>query len=359
MAAMVPSQFPSDHTGPAAGTPPRVSVLGAGVAGLTAAYELARAGVPVTLVEREAAPGRGCSFYAGGMIAPWCEAAEAEPALVALGRESLRYWQDIVPVATRGGSLLVAPARDLPELARFGRRTSNFATLDGDGIAALEPDLAGRFSRGLYFAEEAHLDPRAALAEIHRRLVDSGLASFRFGADGGMADGDDAGGWTIDCRGWAARDRLPDLRGVKGEMVVLFTRDITLSRPVQLLHPRTPVYIVPRGDGRFMVGATSLENEERGRVRARALLDLIGAAYTVHPAFGEAEVVEIGCDLRPAFPDNMPGLRRQGRRLHINGLYRHGFLAAPALAARAKAIIVDGDPFQEQADADLRQRHTA
>ena len=95
-------------------------------------------------------------------------------------------------------------------------------------------------------------------------------------------------------------------------MLVLFTREIAFSRPVQLLHPRNPVYIVPRGDGRFMVGATMIENEERGRVRARALLDLIGAAYTVHPAFGEAEVVEIGCDLRPAFPDNMPKPPQRG-----------------------------------------------
>ena len=333
----------------------RISVIGAGVAGLTAAYEFVRAGCAVTIHDRQVSVGRGCSFYAGGMIAPWCEAEASDPVIVGLGLEALRYWRETVPVAVQRGSLLVAPARDLPELARFGRRTSHFETVDAAAIAALEPDLAARFSRALYFAEEAHLDPRAAIAELDRRIRASGLATFRFGEAVDEADAD----WIVDCRGLAARDRLPDLRGVKGEMLVLQTRDIALSRPVQLLHPRNPVYIVPRGDGRFMIGATMIENEERGRVRARALLDLIGAAYAVHPAFGEAEVVEIGCDLRPAFPDNLPRLRVEGRRLFINGLFRHGFLLAPALASRARRMILDGARFPEVMDAHQHQRHYA
>lgn len=333
----------------------KISVIGAGIAGLTAADAFVRAGCDVTIFERGGEAGRGCSYYAGGMIAPWCEAEESEPVVVDLGLESLRYWREEVPIALANGSLLVAPARDLPELARFGRRTSHFETIDAERIGALEPDLAGRFSRALFFAEEAHLDPHVAVAELRRRLDASPRATFRFSEVADDPDGD----WIIDCRGFAARDRLEDLRGVKGEMLVLRTSEIAFSRPVQLLHPRHPVYIVPRGDGRFMVGATMIENEEPGRVRARALLDLIGAAYTIHPAFGEAEVLEIGCDLRPAFPDNLPRIRRAGRRLFINGLYRHGFLIAPALAARACRMALEGVHFPEVSDADPRQRQTA
>ena len=334
---------------------PTIGVVGAGIAGLTVAYEFVRAGCTVTIVERGAASGHGCSFYAGGMIAPWCEAESAEPVVADLGREALLYWRETVPVALGNGSLLVAPARDLPELARFGRRTDHFETIDGPAIAALEPDLASRFSRALFFAEEAHLDPRVATAELTRLLDASGRATFRFGSDAEPTDAD----WIVDCRGLAARDRLPDLRGVKGEMLVLQTTDIAFKRPIQLLHPRNPVYIVPRGDGRFMIGATMIENEERGRVRARAMLDLIGAAYTIHPAFGEAEIVEIGCDLRPAFPDNRPRIRREGRRLFVNGLFRHGFLLAPALASRVRRMVLDGAHFPEVSDADQRQRQVA
>lgn len=334
----------------------RINIIGAGVVGLTAALEFVRAGCAVTILERRDAAGRGCSFYAGGMLAPHCEAESTEPVVVALGLESLAYWLDVVPLAARRGSLLVAAARDLPELARFGRRTSHFETIDGEAIAELEPDLGGRFARGLYFKDEAHLDPRDAVMALERLLGDSGRATFHFGQDESAAPEAD---WTIDCRGYAARDRLRDLRGVKGEMLVLQTRDIALARPVQLLHPRTPVYIVPRSDGRFMIGATMIENEEGGRVTARGMLDLLGAAYTIHPAFGEAEIVEIGCDLRPAFPDNLPKIRVDGRRLFINGLFRHGFLNAPALARRARQVVLDGAYFPEVMDADQRQRQRA
>ncbi len=115
-------------------------------------------------------------------------------------------------------------------------------------------------------------------------------------------------GFVVDCRGLAARDALPDLRGVRGEMVVVRTHDISLSRPVRLLHPRIPLYIVPRGDGVFMIGATMIESEERRAVSVRSAVELLNAAYTLHPAFGEAEIVELGADLRPAFP-RQPAVR--------------------------------------------------
>jgi glycine oxidase len=330
-------------------------VIGAGIAGLTAAYELARRGAAVELVERREAPGRGCSFYAGGMLAPWCEGESAEPLIVSLGQEALTYWTRTVPVARREGSLVVAPARDKPELARFARRTSAHETVESDSMAALEPDLAGRFDRALLFPQEAHLDPRAAVAELTRRLSAMPNVTLTFGSE--PAEGTPAT-WTLDCRGLAARDALPDLRGVKGEMLVLETHEIALSRPVRLLHPRWPVYIVPRGQGRFMLGATMIESERAGHVTARSAMELLNAAYALHPAFAEAEIVEFGSELRPAFPDNLPRIRKAGRTLYINGLFRHGFLLAPALARMAAAIVLDNAIFPEVMDADQRERQT-
>jgi glycine oxidase len=147
---------------------------------------------------------------------------------------------------------------------------------------------------------------------------------------------------VFDCRGLAARDAAPDLRGVKGEMVVLRCPDVGLARPVRLLHPRHPLYVVPRGDGVYMLGATMIEATERGRITARSLLEMLSAAYALHPAFAEAEVLEIGVDARPAFPDNLPRIRRRGARILVNGLYRHGFLLAPALARMAADLALDG-----------------
>ncbi|WP_395665528.1 FAD-dependent oxidoreductase [Methylocella sp.] len=323
---------------------PRVRVIGAGVLGLCAALAFSEAGAEVEVVERRDGPGLGCSFLAGGMIAPWCEAESAEPVVVELGFEALAFWTETVPVALRRGSLVVAPARDRPELARFARRTSGFERVDGARVAELEPDLAGRFDDALFFPHEAHLDPRAAIRALAARLEASPNVRLRYGA-GAAPVADDDVDWTIDCRGFDARREVEGLRGVKGEMLVLQTRDVSLSRPIRMIHPRHPVYIVPRGDGRFMIGATMIENEEAGRVTARAMLELLGAAYTAHPAFGEAEIVETGAGVRPAFFDNLPRVRVEGRRIVLNGLYRHGFLLAPAVARRAVDVALRGaDP---------------
>jgi glycine oxidase len=264
----------------------RVCIIGAGIAGLTTTFEFARAGCDVELIECREGPGLGCSYLAGGMLAPWCEAEGTEKLIVDLGLEALKFWTESVPVATRLGTLVVAPARDRPELIHFARRTSGYEHIDAGRIAALEPDLAGRFEEALFFPSEAHLDPRAAMASLAARLVDFDNVTLRYGAATKQAL--EHADWTIDCRGLAAQDALPDLRGVKGEMLVLSTREIALRRPVRLLHPRHPAYIVPRGDGRFMIGATMIENEEAGRITARAMLELLGAAYCLHPAFAEA-----------------------------------------------------------------------
>ncbi len=138
-------------------------------------------------------------------------------------------------------------------------------------------------------------------------------------------------GIVIDCRGLGARDTFPDLRGVKGEMIIVESDEIELSRPVRLIHPRWPLYIIPRANHQFMIGATSIEREDDG-VSVRSALELLSAAYAVHPAFGEARIVEIGSGLRPAFPDNLPRIAIDNQRIAVNGLYRHGFLLAPALA---------------------------
>jgi len=334
-----------------------IRVIGAGVAGLTVALEFARAGCDVEIIERKPGPGLGCSWFAGGMLAPWCEAESAEPLIVTYGIEALTYWTRDVHVAEVHGSLVVAPARDRPDLIRFSRRASHYETRDGAAIAALEPDLEGRFDLALFFPQEAHLDPRAALAELAALLAERDNVVFRFNTEAD-ALGRDCD-WTIDCRGFEARDRLRDLRGVRGEMLVLETREIQLSRPIRLLHPRYPVYIVPRGDGRFMIGATMIESGENGAMTARSALELLSAACAVHPAFGEASIIEMGANVRPAFADNLPRLRLEGRTLFVNGLYRHGFLAAPAVARRAAETVLKGAYFPEVMDADPRERQRA
>ena len=331
----------------------RVTVIGAGVAGLTSALALAERGAEVEILERSERLGDDCcSWCAGGMLAPWCEAESAEREVVELGRGAVGWWEERVSGVERNGTLVVTAPRDTGEIERFAARTQNHERADEARIAALEPDLAGRFRKGLFFAEEGHLDPRRALADLAERLAARGVA-IRFGVDAAPnAHGDAA---ILDCRGLAARDALPELRGVRGEMLILRTHEIKLSRPVRFLHPRIPLYVTPRADGHFMIGATAIESASRGPVTARSAIELLSAAYALHPAFGEAEIVEMRADARPAFPDNLPRIVKQGDRIYFNGLYRHGFLLSPAFAERAAATLLEDEIDHE----DHRQRRRA
>jgi len=337
-------------------SPSKVIVVGAGVAGLACALELEERGLSVEVIDRGRRLGEAsCSWMAGGMLAPWCERATTDAAVLTLGQPSIDWWTRRFAGTVRNGSLVVAQTRDSAELTRLSERTERSNWLDGDRIAEFEPDLAGRFRRALFFPDEAHLDPRRALTALADELGKRGVA-IHFGVEfspvGEFSPVDARGDLIVDCRGLGARDALPDLRGVRGEMVVVRSRDLALSRPIRLLHPRIPLYIVPRGDGVFMIGATMIESEERGGASVRSTVELLNAAYAIHPAFGEAEILEVGADLRPAFPDNLPAVRRGPHGLLVNGLYRHGFLLAPAMAQQA-ADLVESD------HADLRQRRSA
>jgi glycine oxidase len=353
------------------------TVVGAGVLGLAAATELAERGFAVTLCERNPGLGGNASWLAGGMLAPYCEGESAPWSVVERGMMAIDWWTRHVPDVARNGTLVVAPPRDAPDLDRFAARTRGFEAVDAEAIAALEPDLGGRFRRGLFYPTEGHLDPRAAMTALCEGLVRKG-ADLRFAytypylgdlhvglpipsplvgeGKGGGALGlipgrlsiaatphspppggreSTAPAVLIDCRGWSARDALADLRGVRGEMLLVRTGEVRLSRPVRLLHPRIPLYVVPRADGVFMIGATMIESAEKGGVSVRSAIELLNAAFTLHPAFGEAEILEMSANVRPAYPDNEPCLVERDGRIFLNGAYRHGYLLAPHLAVQS------------------------
>jgi glycine oxidase len=305
-----------------------VTIIGAGIAGAWQALLFAQAGHQVMLHERsDAAMTRSTSHWAGGMLAPYCEAEVSEPVISRLGIRSLDLWREHVPDTPFNGSLVVAHPRDRADFERFAKLTTGHRRLDAAAMTGLEPSLEGRFRDGLFYPSEGHVEPRLVLPELHAR-IDAAGGSIKFNSDITM---DDIDGIAIDCRGLAGRDTTPNLRGVKGEMIIVESDEVELSRPVRLIHPRWPLYIIPRANHQFMIGATSIEAEDTG-VSVRSALELLSAAYAVHPAFGEARIVEFGSGLRPAFPDNLPRIAVHNQRIAVNGLYRHGFLLAPALA---------------------------
>ena len=316
-----------------------IDVVGAGILGLWQALTLARAGHRVRLIEASAEPfTAAASRFAGAMLAPWCEAEAAEPIVREAGIAGLELWRAAYPGIVQAGTLVLAQSRDMTELRRFARLAPGHTEIDAARIDALEPDLAGRFRTGLFYADEAHMRTPAALSALLDGVRAAGaelLLGQRWDKTG---DAD----FTVDCRGLAARDALANLRGVRGERLLVRTRDITLQRPVRLLHPRYPLYIVPWGDGLHLIGATVIESEDPSPMTVRSALELLGMAYALSPAFAEAEIVELSAGVRPAFPDNVPRVVVRGRTIHVNGAHRHGFLLAPALARVVAEIVREG-----------------
>lgn len=318
-----------------------ITIAGAGLAGLACAWELVQRGAEVTIYERGQGPGTdSVARFAGGMLAPWCERASAEEEVITLGAGAADWWAKVTPV-TRRGTLVVAPPRDREELTQFARRTTGYRPVSQADIDKMEPALTGRFGQGLFFEAEAHLDPRKALRDLAAHVQALGVhINFATGAPARV---------DINCTGTAA-DTLPQLRAVRGEMAILHCRDVTITRTLRLLHPRIPLYLVPRGAGMYMVGATMIESSSARAPTVRSLIEMLSAAFTLHPAFAEASVVETGAGLRPAFANNLPQILCQNGTIHLNGLYRHGFLLAPAMAARVADLY-----FQENANEHRRE----
>jgi len=243
------------------------------------------------------------------------------------------------------GTLVVWHRQDAAEARRFAQRLQATAArlpdlpqaqpLDAVGLTQLEPSLGAHFSQGLYLPGEGQLDNHqllaALLAQLQRLPVTLHWNSPRTPND--FAPGQPGQpDWVLDCRGVGAQAQWPGLRGVRGEIATLLAPQVRLSRPTRLIHPRYPIYIAPKQNGYFLVGATEIESDDTSPVSVRSALELLSAAYTVDSGFGEARIVELVAQCRPALPDNLPALRWHAPRcLQINGLYRHGYLIAPAM----------------------------
>ncbi len=342
----------------------RVGIAGAGLLGRLLAFELSRAGHAVDVFDPAAdAQDRGAAgFTAAGMLSPVAELEGADTGVFALGLRSLALWPAIVaalpqPVQwLQRGSLLLAhrgdegAARRVLDLLRHKAPPSHAPEpLDRARLQALEPAVQGPAQAWLLPCEGQIHTVQAMLALAAASTAQG--VRWHWGqrlarAEPGTlhtAGGTHRFDWVFDVRGLGAR--APDdavaaqLRGVRGEIFWLHAPGVALQRPLRLLHPRHRVYLVPRPDNTVVVGASEIESEDRSPVSLRSTVELLAAAHSVVPALAEARVVHSETNLRPALPDNRPCLHTEPGRTRINGLFRHGWLVAPALVEQAMAAL--------------------
>ena len=335
-----------------------IGIAGAGLAGRLLAWRVLRAGCRVSLFDaRRRDDLATASMTAAAMLSPLAELAVSDDAVFALGQRSMQLWPKwIDELAENGGepvyfrqegTLVIAHAQDHASLAHFTRLlhhklpeacSAQLHTLDAQALAQKEPLLAGRFGGGLFLEGEGQLandQLMAALAlEIDRLggIWHEGQSVLQIETQRIVcADKLHAVDVAVDARGTGSKVLLPNLRGVRGEVLRVECTGVALQRPVRLMHPRYQLYVAPRPNHEFVVGATELESEDDGPVTVRSVLELASALHSLHPSFGEARVLRMSAALRPALDDHRPVVIKRDGVWHINGLYRHGYLCAPAL----------------------------
>ncbi|MCU7373749.1 FAD-dependent oxidoreductase [Paucibacter sp. O1-1] len=329
----------------------RIAIAGAGLAGRLFAWVLARAGHSVEVFDPALGPepsfdGQGAAaFTAAGMLSPLAEQECGGEDIAALGWRSLALWPGIVGRLKAQvrlgvqGSLLLAHRSDRGAAARALARMPGAQDLSPDQQRALEPALAPGLCAWL-LPGEGLIHPVEAMAALHAEAAGvawhwqqavSAVEPGRLQLTGGRYVHAD---WALDTRGLGGRPELPSLRGVRGEVVVLALPGHGLLRPLRLLHPRHRVYLVPRSEHELIVGASEIESEDRSPVSLRSAVELMAAAHSVLPALAEARISRLDRHLRPALPDNLPHSHHEPGLLRLNGLYRHGWLLAPALVQR-------------------------
>ncbi|WP_053094160.1 FAD-dependent oxidoreductase [Cellvibrio sp. pealriver] len=346
-----------------------IAIAGAGLLGRLIAWRLRLQGHDITLFEAgKLQPDntlRAAAFTAAGMIAPLSEAVVSDANVYRMGQFALQRWpqwlsdlpqanlpQQNPQLFFAKGSLLVAHPQDESELQQFENELNfvvpecrNYQWLSGHEIQTLEPDLHSHFLRGLLLQEEGHLHNREFLQQLGDELVRLNVTIYEntpVEVDPHTIralDRTEKFDLVIDCRGLGAKTQLTQLRGVRGETLHVETSEIRLQRPVRLMHPRYQLYVVPKPNNRFIIGATQIESEDRSPVTLQSSLELGSALYTLSPAFAEARIIETDTNLRPAFMDNLPKIFCSPGLIIANGLFRHGYLLAPAVTEQVLAQV--------------------
>ncbi|MBU3562978.1 MULTISPECIES: FAD-dependent oxidoreductase [unclassified Polynucleobacter] len=349
----------------------KYAIVGGGLMGRLLAVALAKGGAQVDLFDKGGPDGsHAAARIAAAMLAPLAESAITEDSVVRMGLHSLPRWKELIanlssPVYFQQvGTLILWHRQDASEAERFAAHLdkncrsnadlSEPQKLNNEALRELEPGVADRFTQGLYLPNEGQLDNRQLLDALASELtllkVNCHWHTEIEPSELRKQTGYKA---VIDCRGtgakeaWSTGDKSNNLRGVRGEVIRLYAPEVKLRRPTRLIHPRYPIYIAPKENDVYVVGATEIESDDLSEMSVRSAMELLSAVYTVHSGFAEARILEMATHCRPTLKNNLPEIRSIRNKgladlIMINGLYRHGFMISPAVLDCALELLEFG-----------------
>ena len=333
-----------------------IGIAGVGLVGRVLALNLLRQGHTLTLFDEDTAYGeKAAGMTAAGMLAVFAELESAESVIFDHGNRSIALWPDLleqVGVADayqQIGSIITAHPQDYNELDHFIEtlkskvpEAAEIKLLDRRELTQLEPDLE-QHAKAFFIPQEGQVDAQRFMQASSDYLLAHVDVTWKQNmkvldvSQEGISTKDrvEVFDWVFDARGLGASDQVENLRGVRGEVLWLDAPEVNITRPTRMLHPRYKIYIVPRRNNRYVIGATEIESEDKSPISVRSSLELLSAVYSMHSGFAEARIVKTLTNCRPTLRDNLPKIEHGKKITRINGLYRHGYLLAPAIVEKA------------------------
>lgn len=329
----------------------KVAIIGMGLVGRILAWRLHETdqNIQINLFDQYDRHYYGTGLIAAAMVAPHTEVPNTEAIVKDLGEHSFQLWKDWLPALAQkmqqplnfqqNGTLVIAHPQDESDWQRFQIKAraadidaENMQVLDQEQLISIEPELAQTFPRALYFPNEGVVDNQALYPALNDYFDQEKniywYENTRIEDIKALSQDYDK---VFDCRGNGASKDLKNFRSVRGEVARVIAPEVNISRAIRLVHPRFPLYIAPRKNDEYIIGATQIESDIDTPVTIRSGLELLSALYSLHQGFGEAQIVEFLVGLRPTFDDNLPKIDVGEKIVSINGLYRHGYLFAPIL----------------------------
>ena len=326
-----------------------IAIAGVGLVGRVLALNLLQKGYKLTLFDEDRAYGdASAGFTAAGMLALFAELETAESSIFERGKRSISLWPSLLEQVGISdafqleGSIITAHPQDLSELDHFIQtlqskvpEASTIKTLNKEEIIALEPDLE-QHNKAFYIPNEGQVDAQRFMKASSDYLLEHQNVTWHQEKKiDHVEDLVKEYDWVFDARGLGANGDIENLRGVRGEVFWLEAPEVKITRPTRMLHPRYKIYIVPRPNNRYIIGATEIESEDKSPMSVRSSLELLSAVFSMHSGFAEARIIKCATNCRPTLKDNLPKIIQEEKLTRINGLYRHGYLLAPAVVEDA------------------------